>query len=343
MDSRVTVLIPNFNGERFLPFLFESLILQTLKGYCCIFLDDGSSDNSVEIARSYKQQLPNLEILELPNAGIAGNWNRGMEMVTTEFFTLLHCDDGYEPEYLAEMVKLMDRYPKAALGHCGALTMDERGESIYSSIEAYKQGRFLPSVAFSRSIEDEYAQLLLGDYIICPSVIYRVSMVKMVGLFNEKLTQTLDWEYWFRVLLCGLPICGTNLRLYRYRRHENNLSVQNAVDMSRYLEELKTLEWAHESGTKKRLVNSVLATGIIANILIYDIGLALVNRDYAAAKLKYDFLIQKELASRPLNYGLLWLIYLGRHGGWLLIRSIALLVTGLSYHAKFRALFGRKG
>jgi hypothetical protein len=87
----------------------------------------------------------------------------------------------------------------------------------------------------------------------------------------------------------------------------------------------------------------VLATGIIANILIYDIGLALVNRDYAAAKLKYDFLIQKELASRPLNYGLLWLIYLGRHGGWLLIRSIALLVTGLSYHAKFRALFGRKG
>ena len=341
MDSRVTVLIPNFNGEKFLPRLFDCLVAQTLTNFKCVFLDDGSTDDSIEVARSYQKYLLNLEVLELSNVGIARNWNRGIEQVTTEFFTLLHCDDAYEPEYLAEMIKLMDHYPGAALGHCGAVTMNERGQSVYSSIEAFKQGRYFPARAFCRSIKEEYQALLSGDFINCPSVIYRASMTKEVGFFNVHLTQTLDWEYWFRVLLNGFSICGTSRRLYRYRRHENNLSKQNAKDMSRYMEELKTLKWAHAEGTETGLVDSALNLSIVTSIMVYDIGVALDNDDRAAAKQKLEFMVQQELLPEHLAYVLRIIIYSGYIGGWLLLKSVEAVVMCLSLRLKFVSWYSR--
>lgn len=343
MVSRVTVLIPNFNGEKFLPQLFDCLVAQTLTDFKCVFLDDGSTDDSIKIARSYQEYLSDLEVLELSNVGIARNWNRGIEQVTTEFFTLLHCDDAYEPEYLAEMIKLMDHFPGAAIGHCGAATMNEKGQSVYSSIEAFKQGRYLPAPAFCRSIRDEYQALLSGDYINCPSVIYRASMTQDVGYFNADLTQTLDWEYWFRVLLQGLSICGTSGRLYRYRRHENNLSNQNAKDMSRYMEELKTLKWAHAEGTERGLVDSALNVSIVTKILIYDIGVALDNDDRVAAKQKFEFIVHQELLPKHLAYVMRFIIYLGHIGGWLLLKSVRVVVLGLSLRSNFVSWYRRIG
>ncbi|MFT4714606.1 MAG: glycosyltransferase involved in cell wall biosynthesis [Candidatus Azotimanducaceae bacterium] len=341
MDNRITVLIPNYNGSKFLPDLFESLIAQTYQGFDCIFLDDGSSDNSISVANSYLGKIPNLEVRELPNVGIAQNWNRGLELVTSEFFTLLHCDDAYEPEYLAELLALMDQFPGAALGHCGALTMDETGKEIYSPIESFKKGKYLPSRAFCRSVKDEYGQLMSGDYITCPAVMFRTSIVGRVGFFNENLSQTLDWEYWFRVLLSEQHICGTNLCLYRYRRHSNNLSLQNAADMKRYREELATLEWAHKLGIENGLlIDSALDASVVVNILIYDIGLALVSREDTAAKRKLQFLIQQALISGYLKNILSLLIYLGRPGGWLLLKCIAVAVMGISTMVKSRSWFG---
>ncbi|HIG38949.1 MAG: glycosyltransferase family 2 protein [bacterium] len=326
MDQRITVLIPNYNGANFLPDLFQSLQCQSKRDFKCIFLDDGSTDNSVEIASGFQQSLERLEVLTLENVGIGANWNRGIELVDTEFFSVLHCDDLYEPDYLMAMLDLMDQYPLAALGHCGAITIDEQSRVKSSLIEDYKHQRYLPDKAFRRNATDEFNCLLSGDFINCPSVMYRTSAVKQIGLFNVQLKQVLDWEYWFRTILNGYEICGTNHKLYRYRRHDNNATVQNSEDFARYLEELNLLRWAHQEGINHGLVSKPLDTSIVRNIVVLDIGEALSLQNRQAASQKVGFLEEHRLAGSTVIGLLRAMVIAGRLGGVTVKSAIGLYI-----------------
>ena len=86
MKSRVTVIIPNYNGSRFLESLFNSLMAQTYKNFQVIFVDDGSTDDSVSIAKIYLSRFSDMQIRLFENGGIAANWNRGLSLAETEFF-----------------------------------------------------------------------------------------------------------------------------------------------------------------------------------------------------------------------------------------------------------------
>jgi glycosyltransferase involved in cell wall biosynthesis len=315
MVPRITVLLPNYNGARFLSDVFTSLVQQTFQDFRCIFLDDGSTDNSIEIANEFAAVVPDLEIRTYPNVGLGGNWNRGIELVETEFFALLHCDDAYEPQYLEKMLALMDQYQDAALGHCGAVTIDEESGNTVSLLEEYKQNRYLVADAFTHSRQIEYAQLLEGSYINCPSVFYRTAAVREIGLFNTDLKQVLDWDYWFRTVLAGYTICGTRQRMYRYRRHANNATVRNSEGFARYEEELGLLRSAHEQGLSEGLVRSRLNTAIVRNIVIFDIAEALQSGNINAADEKIGFLRDVGIADRLVLAGLRALTASGKFGG----------------------------
>jgi glycosyltransferase involved in cell wall biosynthesis len=289
MKSRVTVIIPNYNGSRFLESLFNSLMAQTYSNFQTIFIDDGSSDDSVAIAKTYIGKLPSFEIREYENEGIAANWNRAFDLVETEYFTLLHCDDAYEPDYLTAMIELMDKYPTAAIGHCCVSIISEFDEVKFSVIDSYKEVNFFPTEVLARSIVDEFNTLLRGSYINCPSVIYRSSLAKKVGKFSSELHQTLDWDYWFRVLIGGYHIVGLRQRLFRYRRHSSNASVINSKNLKRYSEELGTFTWAADQGLAKEKDISRGKAGL-ENIVLYELVVSLSRNDIALSEQKIEFL-----------------------------------------------------
>lgn len=275
MKPKVTVLIPNYNGSRYLDHCLGSLVSQTNQNFLCYFLDDGSSDDSVEIARRYQTKLPQMTIRSFSNAGIAANWNRGVALVETQFFSILHCDDGYADNYLSEMLKLMEAYPDSAIGHCASQAIDAESNNIFSVTELYKHVLFLPEESFERDLEVEFSLLLKGDYINCPSVMYRTDAVKRIGQFDEQLRQTLDWDYWFRTLLAGYKICGTNRKLYFYRRHDNNYTLQNSQDLARYREELRCFQAAHRSAVEAGYVAGDISYAGLRNIVLVDLSNAL--------------------------------------------------------------------
>ena len=341
MKPRVTVLIPNYNGARYLEHCFVGLIEQTCQDFICIFLDDGSSDNSVEIAKSFQTRLPQLEIREFENAGIAANWNRGLELAETEFFTLLHCDDAYEPDYLEQMLELMSE-STAALGHCASQAIDESSRRLFSITELYKHSQYLPSPLCERSIEAEYLKLLEADFINCPSVIYRTAAVQRIGLFSAHLEQTLDWDYWFRTLRAGYGICSTNKKLYLYRRHGNNHTVKNSISLGRYREELDCLKEAHEKGAELGFAVGSLDVSGLRNILLVDMANALRAGRNDSAKAMLEFM-QNDLRPSPLIImPLRILLTTGVAGGLLMhlaIRTVVVLLAttnllGLNYHKR---------
>lgn len=91
--SCLSVIVPCYNGERFIGRCLESLVNQTLKDMEIIVINDGSTDNSQDIIDSYANKYHNIKAYKIPNSGIADARNFGVSKVETPYFGFLDCDD----------------------------------------------------------------------------------------------------------------------------------------------------------------------------------------------------------------------------------------------------------
>ena len=91
--SCLSVIVPCYNGEKFIGRCLESLVNQTLKDMEIIVINDGSTDNSQDIIDSYANKYHNIKAYKIPNSGIADARNFGVSKVETPYFGFLDCDD----------------------------------------------------------------------------------------------------------------------------------------------------------------------------------------------------------------------------------------------------------
>jgi glycosyltransferase involved in cell wall biosynthesis len=333
----LTVLVPNYNGARFVERTLQSLVNQSTSDFEVQVWDDGSSDNSADIAVSFVQSRSNWQLFKKDNVGIGANWNRAIVNVKTPLFTLLHCDDEYDSGYVAEMVALMQRFPDAGIGHCAAVAIDEHSAPIYSALEAYKLASFFPEAEFSTAAQQAFSHLQTGNFINCPSVIYRTAVVRQLGVFDIRLQHCLDWEYWFRLTLADIPIVATRQALFRYRRHENNASRANARLLRRYREEVDLLMQVHEQGVARGWCGQgeVNLTAVRQGAIM-DLCEDLKNRDSSAATAKLNFVQHQAGVSLLMRLAMRGLILFGRVGGKLGLAAVTTYVTILGWMVSAR-------
>lgn len=91
--SCLSVIVPCYNGEKFIGRCLESLVNQTLQDIEIIVINDGSTDNSQDIIDSYANKYHNIKAYKIPNSGIADARNFGVSKVETPYFGFLDCDD----------------------------------------------------------------------------------------------------------------------------------------------------------------------------------------------------------------------------------------------------------
>lgn len=114
---RVTILLPNYNNASYLKDCIESVQAQTFKEFKLLFIDDGSTDNSVELYQSYAD--PRFELVEKKvNSGIVDTLNLGLDKLDTEFMIRLDGDDYMTDNRLELLVKYMDEHPNIDV--CGS-------------------------------------------------------------------------------------------------------------------------------------------------------------------------------------------------------------------------------
>lgn len=334
-NKTVTIIVPNYNGNPFLLKALQSLDQLCYSDYLVQVWDDGSTDDSVEVAAAFCAQRENFEVIQNKNVGIGKSWNRAVSSVSTEFFSILHCDDEYEPDYLIELMCLMKRYPRAAIGHCAAVCIDQNSRQQESFLETYKRVKFFPCDQGAMTAESAFNSLLSGNFINCPSVIYRTELVKKVGLFNVELDHCLDWDFWFRVCLNDFEIAYTRKQLFRYRRHAGNASRNNSKLLVRYREEHELLTNMTRSGTLKFSWSDrepdlrPIFLGALS-----DIKIDLANGQYLDANKKSELLWSLGVIKRFTKLMLDSLIMMRKPGGVALsvaINSAVYLVAATTY------------
>ena len=106
----VTIITPIFNGEEFLSACIESVIGQTYSCWELILVDDGSTDSSGEICRSYAEKDGRISYIGIPHAGVSAARNAALEQARGEYIFFLDCDDIIHPQLIETQVGLMKRY-----------------------------------------------------------------------------------------------------------------------------------------------------------------------------------------------------------------------------------------
>jgi len=189
----VSVIIPSYNLGRFLLAAVESVLRQTYRDFELIVIDDGSTDNTPELARTFPAEV---RYIRQENRGLSAVRNRGIELARGRYIIFLDADDVLLEKALEISVDFMDRHPGACLCHGQSYTMDEAGMPLRLSRARGPRSTFL------RDGKEEIKYLIVVDprNVITPSsALIRRACFDRAGLFNTGLRMSEDVDMWIRM------------------------------------------------------------------------------------------------------------------------------------------------
>ncbi|MGI9650305.1 glycosyltransferase family 2 protein [Chryseobacterium sp. RLHN22] len=127
VPSKVSVIVPVYNVENYLPKCLDSLLSQTLQNIEIVVVDDGSTDRSAEIIRQYSEKYPaKIKALTKENGGLSDARNFGIERACGDFFGFVDSDDYVSETMFEEMLSLAERHD-AEMVICNIQKVDEHG------------------------------------------------------------------------------------------------------------------------------------------------------------------------------------------------------------------------
>jgi GT2 family glycosyltransferase len=288
MATPVTLIIPNYNGGRYLAQTIESLLGQTFADFRLILLDDQSTDDSIAVAETFAD--PRFTIVRsTERVSMAGNWTRAANLAETPYFVLAHNDDVYEREYLEVMLGLIEGHPSAFMAHCKVRTTDEENRLVYVPGQEYKDALWPEEDPYERTIEDDIVWTRKGNIVIAPTVIYRTEAFRRIGPFDERFGFVTDWQYWLRGSLAGYTTVGTHRRLLQWRRHAKTATKAFEASLARFHEEIEVSIWIAEEVRKRGLRGSPHPDfELVLNTMLSEFASRLARGDRAGARAVYD-------------------------------------------------------
>lgn len=212
----VSVCIPSYNHAQYLPYCIESVLSQTYPNIELIIVDDGSKDNSLEIAQNYAAKYPDLiQVHTHPkkeNRGISNTVNLGFSLSRGKYWSGLSSDDALYKDKIEKQVAYLEANSEIGFVY---------GYGDYINSEGEK----LPGI-FGTNITNEpdpLKTLLTKNVIPGMTVLARREAMEQVGLHDENLVYS-DWDFWIRfVALYKVGFIPESL--VEYRVHNSNTSV----------------------------------------------------------------------------------------------------------------------
>jgi glycosyltransferase involved in cell wall biosynthesis len=199
-EALVSIVIPCHNYGRFLPEAIDSALGQDYRSLEVIVIDDGSTDDSLDVASRYRDQV---KVITQPNQGLARTSNRGASEAKGEYFMFLSADDRLEPSYVSELYEALIRTPEASFAFCSA--------RLFGAESGIAPAR--PFSAFS---------LIRGRNYINGSALTRRADYLDAGGYPEDLGEGAfdDWDFWLTMVERGHRGTYVPRPLLLWRRHE---------------------------------------------------------------------------------------------------------------------------
>lgn len=213
---KVTVLMPVYNAAVFLRQAVDSTLCQSFRDFELLVIDDGSSDTTPDMLRSYVD--PRLRLVTNPlNRGLIYCLNLGLELASGAYVARMDGDDVAHFDRLERQVTFLDEHPGTAMVGSWANMVDERGHAF----------QVVKTVTDSPDI---YERLLESNQFVHTSVMFRAETVRAVGGYRLSALHAEDYDLWLRLSerysLANIPEALVDYRVHREQISLNRLAVQ---------------------------------------------------------------------------------------------------------------------
>lgn len=218
---KISIITPSLNQGRFLRNCIESVLNQKGVDVEHMVIDAGSTDETLDILRSY----PHIDWVSEPDKGMSDGINKGFRKATGDYLIWLNCDDFLMPGALENVVACLQNRPDIDVLHGDCVFVREDGSPIYRK-------RDHPA--------DEFTLLFVGCFIPSTSTFLSRRIIEAGEFLNISYRVCMDWDYYLRLLRRGYKFHYLGEALAGFRWHGNNASMvlskrgeQEALELQR--------------------------------------------------------------------------------------------------------------
>jgi glycosyltransferase involved in cell wall biosynthesis len=219
-SPKVSVLTPVYNGADFLATALQSTLDQSFQDFEVMVVNDGSTDNSEQIAQSFSAKSPEqIKVFTQVNGGLCAARNRGIAEARGEYLALLDADDAWHRDHLARCVEVLDKHPEIGLVHANIRRVDTQGNEVSVPLRHWRAHEAQPWRAL----------FLRDEHVSCPTAVFRTSLVQQLGNFDMYFNKLgcEDRDMWLRIASVAGVHYLDDIQA-DYRLHNSNMSKASA-------------------------------------------------------------------------------------------------------------------
>lgn len=244
-SSLISIVIPTYNRGSLIHDTLNSVVNQSYNNWECLIIDDGSTDNTIEVLQPYLKHDQRFKLYSRSSdhkKGPSGCRNQGIDLSKGEYIIFFDSDDIVHPDNLKICLDILDSHKE--FSYCRYDKKPFKGD--WQSREFEKKEDLKISPVSLKVIHKIVTNELP---FACCTVMWRRKVLGEMR-FNEKLSYAEEWEYYIRILVKGIKGASLNTELYYNRKHSNSNTGQfwayNAERRrSNIAAVLKTIETLH--------------------------------------------------------------------------------------------------
>jgi glycosyltransferase involved in cell wall biosynthesis len=240
MKTIVSIIVPCFNQAQYLDECLQSVMNQTYQDWECIIVNDGSPDNTKEVAQKWIKKDRRFNYIFISNSGVSNARNVGIQSACGEFILPLDADDKIVEEYVKLAVNEFHKDKELTLVYCKAKKFGDINEEWILK-------------------EFSLQQLAIDNIIFC-SALYRKRDWERIGGYDDNMVSGLeDWEFWISLLknegkVFQLDFIGFYYRIKNNSRQQNLNRIGNS-NLIKYINIKHADFFVEQFGTFNDLLN----------------------------------------------------------------------------------------
>lgn len=210
MNILVSIIVPCYKQAHLLDESLESVLNQIYSNWECIIVNDGSPDNTAEVAQQWCAKDSRFSYLYKENGGLPSARNAGVKNAKGEFIVALDSDDILHPDFLIQLVPQLNSNENLGIVSCYRYFFSRNKSNI---INEYK------------ATGSTYLDLMFENKLM-PSSMYRKKCWEEVGGYDELMIKGFeDWEFWLNITKRGWEFKFVEAFLFYYRKAKKSMLV----------------------------------------------------------------------------------------------------------------------
>lgn len=227
-EPEISVILPVYNGSPFLAEAINSILIQTIRNFELIIINDGSTDDSLSILQHYEKLDPRVKLISRENKGLANTLNESIALAKGVWIARMDQDDIAHPTRLETQLKYLKSSGADIVGswvkRFGAV--DRRVVKLPQSDSAIK------------------IALLFESPFAHPTVMIRAELIKRIG-YEHTWDKAEDYDLWVRAAICNWTMANVPEILLNYRVHSSQISTSAATVQMQLSQGIRKKYWLH--------------------------------------------------------------------------------------------------